>query len=227
LLDVKLFRNAPFAFSTLTALLNYSAVFGVSFIMSLYLQLIPGFRPEHAGFILLAQPVMMAGLSPVGGWLSDRVEPRIVASIGMALIATAIFSLSRLSADSAWWAIAGRLMLLGTGHAFFSSPNVNATVSSVAKRQYGVAAAILSTMRYTGQAISLAVATSILSTHLGGIVVSTQAGARVPVEPFMKGMRLALQILCGISATGIVTSLVRGTIRSAPEVKMETLKPPS
>lgn len=227
LLDVKLFRNAPFAFSTLTALLNYSSVFGVSFIMSLYLQFIPGFGAEQAGFILLAQPVMMAALSPVGGWLSDRVETRIVASIGMALVSTAIYSLSRLGAASEWWEIAARLMLLGTGHAFFSSPNVNATVSSVTKRQYGVAAAILSTMRFTGQAISIAIATSVLSAQLGRVVMSAHAGAQVPVEPFMKGMKIALEILCGICALGVVTSLVRGTVRNAAKVQTESLNPPS
>jgi hypothetical protein len=87
-------------------------------------------------------------------------------------------------------------------------------VSSVDKRHYGVAAAILSTMRFTGQAVSIAVATSILSAHLGGIAVSTAAAARVPVASFMAGMKIALEILGAICAMGIVTSLVRGTIRS-------------
>ncbi len=216
LLDLRLFKNSRFAFSTLTALLNYSSVFGVSFVMSLYLQLVPGFGAEQAGFILLAQPVMMAAFSPVGGWLSDRVEPRIVASAGMAIVATAIYALSRLGVVSEWWDIAVRLMVLGTGHAFFSPPNANATMSSVERRQYGVAAAILSTMRFTGQAISIAIATSVLSAQLGGAVVSAELGRQVPVEALMKGMRIALQILSGICAVGVVTSLVRGRIRSAP-----------
>jgi EmrB/QacA subfamily drug resistance transporter len=218
LLDLKLFRNTPFAFSTLTALLNYSSVFGVSFIMSLYLQLITGFSAEQAGLILLVQPVIMAGFSPVGGWLSDRVEPRIVASAGMAIVSASIFALSLLGATSQWWDIAVRLMLLGTGHAFFSSPNTNATMSSVERRQYGVAAAVLSTMRFTGQAISLAVATSVLSAKLGSIVVSGRSGTQVPVEAFLNGMKIALTILSGICAAGVFTSLIRGRIRSAPEV---------
>jgi EmrB/QacA subfamily drug resistance transporter len=217
LLDVRLFKNIPFAFSTVTALLNYSAVFGVSFVISLYLQLVSGFRPEEAGFILLAQPVMMAIVSPLSGRLSDKIQPRILSSIGMAVVATAIFSLSRLAADAPAAAIAARLMLLGVGHAFFSSPNVNATVSSVEKRQYGVAAAILSTMRFTGQAISIAVAASVLSAHLGGVAVSTAAGARIPVPAFMAGMKTALEILAAICATGIITSLVRGRIRRTAE----------
>jgi len=215
LLDVRLFQNVAFACSTLTALLNYSAVFGVSFIMSLYLQVVSGFRPEHAGFIMLAQPVTMAALSPLSGRLSDRIQPRILSSIGMALVATSIFSLSRLTAESGALSIAARLVLLGVGHAFFSSPNVNATVSSVEKRRYGVAAALLSTFRFTGQAISIAVSTSVLSAYVGGVAVSTVAASHIPIPAFMAGMKIALEILGAICAMGIVTSLVRGRIRTA------------
>lgn len=217
LLDIRLFKNTPFTFSTLTALLNYSSVFGVSFILSLYLQLVPGFSASEAGLIMLAQPVMMAAFSPVGGRLSDRVEPRIVSSIGMSIVAASIFSLSRLGAEAQWWEVAARLMILGLGHAFFSSPNTNAAMSSVDRKQYGIAAAILSTFRFTGQAVSLAVATSVLSAHLGGIAVSARSGARVPVQPFMTGMKSALTILAAICALGIFTSLIRGRIRESTQ----------
>jgi MFS family permease len=163
---------------------------------------------------MLTQPVMMALFSPLGGRLSDRIEPRIVSSIGMSIVAAAIFSLSLLDADSPWWDTALRLMILGLGYAFFSSPNTNAAMSSVERKQYGIAAAILSTMRFTGQAISLAVSTSVLSANLGGIAVSRGSGAKLPAEPFMRGMRTALTILAIICTAGIFTSLVRGRIRT-------------
>ena len=58
---MKLFtNNAVFAFSNLAALINYSATFAVTFLMSLYLQYIKGFTPQHAGLVLVAQPVVMA-----------------------------------------------------------------------------------------------------------------------------------------------------------------------
>ena len=213
LLDIRLFSNTTFAFSTLTALLNYSSVFGVSFILSLYLQLVTGFSASEAGLIMLVQPVLMAIFSPLGGWLSDRVEPRVVSSVAMGIVAAAVYSMAWLSATSQWWEIAVRLMVLGVGYAFFSSPNTNAAMSSVDRRQYGIAAAILSTMRFTGQAISLALATSVLSANLGAIVMSGRSGFQVPADAFMKGMRTALLILAGICVVGIFTSLVRGRIR--------------
>ena len=215
LIDLSLFKNTAFACTVLTSLLNYSSVFGVGFIMSLYLQLVPGFTASEAGLIMLTQPIMMALFSPLGGRLSDRVEPRIVSSIGMSIVALSIFSLALLDANSAWWDTALRLMVLGLGYAFFSSPNTNAAMSSVHRHQYGIAAAILSTMRFTGQAISLAVSTSVLSAHLGGVAVSRRAGAKLPADAFMSGMRVALTMLALICTAGIFTSLVRGKIHNA------------
>jgi len=179
---------------------------------------VPGFDAVQAGLIMLVQPIMMALFSPLGGRLSDRIEPRIVSSIGMSIVAASVFALSLLGAAALWWDIALRLMVLGIGYAFFSSPNTNATMSSVDRRQYGIAAAILSTLRFTGQAISLAIATSVLSANLGGITISGRSGAQIPVDGFMNGMRVALTILAGISVAGVFTSLIRGRIRNTPNV---------
>ena len=131
----------------------------------------------------------------------------------MSIVAASIFSLALLGASSPWWDTALRLTILGLGYAFFSSPNTNAAMSSVDRKQYGIAAAILSTMRFTGQAISLAISTSVLSAHLGGMTVSRGSGTKLPADAFMRGMRTALMILAAICGAGVFTSLVRGKIR--------------
>ena len=85
-LDVRLFRaNRVFAFSNAAALINYSATSAVAFLLSLYLQYVKGLPPQKAGLVLVAQPVVMALFSPLAGKASDRIEPRIVASVGMAI----------------------------------------------------------------------------------------------------------------------------------------------
>ena len=95
--DVSLFVvNKPFTFSSLAALLNYSTTFSVTFLMSLYLQYIKGLDPKTAGTILMAQPVMMAVLSPLTGKLSDRVEPRLLATAGMVITVIGVFLFSRI-----------------------------------------------------------------------------------------------------------------------------------
>ncbi|RLI23816.1 MFS transporter, partial [Candidatus Bathyarchaeota archaeon] len=88
ILNVSLFKNnLTFALSNLTALISYSATFAVSFILTLYLQYIKSFTPQDAGLILASQPIVQAVFSPLAGRLSDRMEPRVLASLGMALTA--------------------------------------------------------------------------------------------------------------------------------------------
>jgi len=68
ILEIRLFRrNITFAFSNLAALLNYAATFAVTYLLSLYLQYIKALTPQQAGFILIAQPVVQALLSPFAG----------------------------------------------------------------------------------------------------------------------------------------------------------------
>ena len=93
-IDVYLFRsNRTFVFSSLAALINYSATFAVAFLLSLYLQYIKGMTPQTAGIVLVSQPLIQAVFSPLAGKLSDKTEPGIIASSGMGLTALGLLLL--------------------------------------------------------------------------------------------------------------------------------------
>ncbi|MGD0092823.1 MAG: MFS transporter, partial [Planctomycetota bacterium] len=129
LLDLNLFRhNTVFAFSNLAALINYAATFAVGFLLSLYLQHIKGLAPRGAGMVLLAQPLVMAFFSPLAGRLSDRIQPRVVASLGMGLTACGLVALAFVAAATPLGYVAACLVVLGLGFAFFSAPNTNAVM---------------------------------------------------------------------------------------------------
>src|SRR3990172_5968818 len=167
-LDVNLLKgNAVFTFSNLAALINYSATFAVTFLLSLYLQYTKGLGPRDAGLILVSQPLVMAAFSPFAGRLSDRIEPRTVASLGMAFTVLGLVLLAFLGEGTTLGFIIATLVILGFGFALFSSPNTNAVMSSVDKRFYGVASGVLGTMRLTGQMLSMGVAMLIFSLYLG------------------------------------------------------------
>ncbi|MDD4335308.1 MAG: MFS transporter [Desulfotomaculaceae bacterium] len=217
LIDIKLFsRNVTFAMSNLAALINYSATFAVTFLLSLVLQVVIGYSSSAAGMILLAQPVMMALLSPFAGALSDRVQPRIVSSIGMGLSALGLFLLSFVVKETPVWLIVGNLMLLGTGFALFSSPNMNAIMGSVDKRFYGVASSTSGTMRLVGQAVSVAVATMIIGLYVG----SAQLGPAV-AEQLQKSSNVAFIIFAVTCVGGVFASLARGNMERGAEQARE------
>ena len=151
MLNVRIFKNnRGFTFSNLAALIHYSATFGITFLLSLYLQYTKDLGPQKAGAILLAQPLVMAIFSPFAGRLSDRIEPRIIATIGMSVTFLGLLIFSFLNQETSLIFIIINCILVGFGYALFSSPNMNSIMSCVEKRFYGIASAMVGTMRLIG-----------------------------------------------------------------------------
>lgn len=215
-LKVSIFRNnTVFTFSNLAALINYSATFAIGFLLSLYLQYVRGFDPQTAGLILVAQPVMQAIFSPAAGRLSDRIEPRIVASTGMGMCVIGLGALTFLSASTPLIYLIGCLVFLGLGFALFSSPNTNAVMSSVDKRDYGVASGMLGTMRLIGQMMSLGIAMLVFSIIMGRVMITPEQH-----ELLMSSITTAFIIFAILCVFGLVASMVRGNLReeTAPKI---------
>ena len=206
LLDMALFAgNRVFAFSNLAALINYAATFAVGFLLSLYLQSVRGLGAQAAGGLLAAQPLVMAALSPFAGRLSDRVDPRVVASSGMGLIAIGLGLLALVGPATPVAFLVACLVLLGAGFGLFSSPNTNAVMGSVEKRSYGVASATLATMRLVGQMLSMGIASLVLALFVGREAVGLEHAAR-----FVAGMRAAFVLFALLCVAGVFASLARG-----------------
>lgn len=210
ILNTRLFSHNPtFAFSNLAALINYSATFAVGFLLSLHLQVVVGYDSQTTGLILLSQPVIMTLLSPLAGSLSDRIQPRLVASWGMGLTALGLLVFSFLNTETSTGLIMANLMLMGVGFALFASPNTNAALGSVEKRFYGVASSTLGTMRLTGQACSMALVTMIISFFFGNVRLSPEYA-----ELLVKSTRTSFGLFALLCIGGIFASLARGNVGS-------------
>ncbi len=206
LLNVNLFKTSrAFTLSNLAALIHYSATFGLTFLLSLYLQYNKGMTPREAGAVLIAQPLMMAVFSPLVGRLSEKIEPAVLASSGMALTGVGLVFFIPLTASTPTVYIIANLLMIGFGFALFSSPNINAVMSSVESRYYGVASGVLSTMRIVGQALSMGISSMIIALYVGRQkITSSNYG------DFLCGMKAAFIIFAGLCAAGIFCSLARG-----------------
>jgi EmrB/QacA subfamily drug resistance transporter len=207
--EVKLFiENRTFAFSCLAALINYSATFAVTFLLSLYLQYIKGLAPQIAGVVLISQPIMMAIFSPLAGRLSDQIEPRVIASTGMALTTVGLILLSFVGNNTVLVFIVISLMILGFGFALFSSPNMNAIMSSVDKRFYGIASGSVGTMRLLGQMLSMGIATLIFAQFIGKAQITPEY-----YPALIQSVKVALMVFAGLCGVGIYFSMYRGRLR--------------
>ena len=218
--DMQLFAgNRTFAFSSLAALLNYSTTFAVTFLLCLYLQYIKGMPPQTAGTVLMAQPIMMALLSPVAGRLSDRIEPRLIATAGMGTTVIGVALLTTLDGERSVALIVANLILLGIGFALFSSPNMSAIMGAVEKRHYGLASGAVATMRLLGQMFSMAVATVVLA-----LIIGRQAITPANYDLFLRSIHTVFFISAVLCFCGVYFSWFRGTVH-APDGSNTTPTP--
>jgi EmrB/QacA subfamily drug resistance transporter len=223
-LDLSLFtRNRLFAAANTTALLIYIAVNGVTLMISIYLQNIQGLDAQTAGFYLIAQSAAMASLSPLSGWLSDRLGSRLLSSLGMFLVTLGLYFFSQLNAASSALEVISRLTLVGVGFGLFSSPNTSAVMGSVKPMKLGVAAGTLATMRFMGQSLGLALLGTVMAAALPpkallAIFTGLSMQNSVATNEFVQGMSNFFLIASAIGALGTLTSIARG--REKPDMNM-------
>lgn len=203
-------NNRLVTFSSLAALINYSATYAVSFLLSLYLQYVKGFQPQTAGLILAVQPALQAFLSPLAGRLSDRVDPQKVSSYGMILTTAGLSLFVSLSEKTPIGLVIAALIILGFGFALFSSPNTNAVMGSVDKKYYGAASAALGLSRTVGQTLSMGITTVVLAIIMGKVSIDRQN-----LPAFIHSVHIIFVVVSVLCFLGIFASLARGKNKTA------------
>jgi len=203
--NIRIFlENRVFKLSSFSALINYSATFAISFMLSLYLQYVRGLSPRDAGLILIMQSITQAIVSLRSGRLSDKMSATLLATLGMAIIFVGLICLCFITETTGLYFIIGILILLGLGFGIFSSPNMNIIMSSVDKKYYSMASATTGTMRLTGQAISMGIAMMAISLTVGNVQISPAVHSEL-----IHSMRITFIICSVLSLIGVYASSVR------------------
>jgi EmrB/QacA subfamily drug resistance transporter len=227
LLDLDLlFHNRLFAAANTASLLNYMALGANGILTAVYLEVVQGRSASLTGWLMLAQPVMMAALSPLTGRLSDKVGSRVLASSGMVIIAAGMLLLATLPTTSSLARVIVSLAMVGLGMAAFSAPNISAIMGSVEKRQLSIASAFTGTTRAAGQALSIAVLGGIAASSLGvlgGRLLLThgasttgeggsgaRAAATYVLHEYAHGYHYAMLTGACLALVGALASLTRG-----------------
>jgi EmrB/QacA subfamily drug resistance transporter len=214
-----LLHNRLFASANLAALLNYMALYAISMLTAVWLEVVQGRSAGLTGWLMLGQPAVQAALSPLSGRLSDRVGSRLLSTSGMVLTGAGMALLAAMPTAASMPRVVGSLAAVGVGLAAFSAPNTSAIMGSVDRRQLGVASAFLGTMRVTGMALSVALLGGIAASKLGrlggrylymhGHNVGSHALAQVAAGHYASGYRLAMLVGAGFALVGAVASLTR------------------
>ncbi|TVL94148.1 MFS transporter [Streptomyces sp. SAJ15] len=131
------------------------------YVVALKLQEDSGLSATSTGLTVLAFPLAMALLGPLGGRLADRYGPRPVAVVGAVVTASGLTLLALRSGDG--WTqgdIAWRLAVAGAGTGLYGGPTQTLVMSAAPPGAMGIAGSLAQLSRSLGFALGPALASA-------------------------------------------------------------------
>ncbi len=197
--NVKLFKNYPFTLYNFAGLCGYLAVMALVTIFNYHFQIVRGWDPQITGLIMLISPVVMTITAPNAGRLSDKYHPQKIAAVGMTITVFAFVILVFMEKNTPLYIIVIAMVLQAVGMGLFSSPNMNAIMSSVDNKYAAHASASQLTMRAIGQTLSLSLMTLVFGVIMGSLDLTSNNYALIVKSS---------QLVCLICAVGCVIAIV-------------------
>jgi EmrB/QacA subfamily drug resistance transporter len=206
-----LFKIRMFLFSALSLLVLALVTSVLTFLLPFYIQDVLHYSPSFMGLLFLSAPILTIGLAPVSGRLTDRVGPRIPASIGLLATIIGFVVGILLRVDSHWMLPMLLLICTGVGQGFFNTANQTAIIASVPREYRGFATGLVQMMFGLGSLLGISLAGVLLTAlfrHYSGIPDATPSPA-VP-GPFVAAMRTTYALCLILMALALIASLLRG-----------------
>lgn len=120
MLDLRLFRNVPFAAASVVSFIMGAGLFGSTYLVPLFVQTIQGFTPTQAGLLLMPSGFVLVLVFPLAGRLSDKVPAALLIGAGMAIFAWSSWLSSVVEINTSFWTLAWWTILsrIGLGFVF-------------------------------------------------------------------------------------------------------------
>ena len=206
-LDLRLLRNREFAIGNAGMFIMSVGSTGVRLALPFFVQSVLGYSVTELGLMLMAQSAANSVVAPLSGWLTDWLGPRWLTSLGMALGALALILLGTLGTGVTYSAVVLRLVLLGVGLGFFSTPNNVAVMGSVRPDRFGTASGFMGTMRHLGTTLGLAAIGAVFSDRTAyHASLGNSAGETTGLAG---GFQDVLWLVAGLYVLGSALCLVR------------------
>ncbi|MEV0320004.1 MFS transporter [Streptomyces sp. NPDC050658] len=207
ILPMRLFRSRAFSGINAASLLMFLGMFGSIFLLSQYMQGVLGYSPTEAGLRMLPWTAMPMLVSPLAGYLSDRIGGRPVVAAGLFLQALGLaWYASVVAPDATYAAQLPALIVSGIGMSLFFAPASNLVMSGVRPHEQGIASGANNALREVGGALGIAVMSSIFS---------AQGGYGTP-QTFVDGLEPALWAGAAVVALAAVAALCMPSRRATP-----------
>jgi EmrB/QacA subfamily drug resistance transporter len=209
-LDLALFANRTFSSALGAVTAAFFAMFGVSYLLSQYIQFVQGADPFGVGIRFL--PLAMGSLvsSNVAARLTERFGLRTIMLSGMGLITGGLVTLATLTVDSGFLTVGIAFALIGSGMGVAVAPASNAIVGTLSADKVGAGSGLRSMVQLLGGSFGVAIVGSLATTAYRSDIHTALAG---PLRRVPAGARQAIANQIG-DAVGVAGRLPHGLGRA-------------
>ncbi|MFP3203111.1 MAG: MFS transporter [Sulfolobus sp.] len=225
IIDLRVFKgNRVFTYSLLASFLQTTGYLATAFIIIMYLQGIRGLTPLQASLLLVPGYVIASLVAPFTGKLSDRIGSRIPATIGLALMITAILVYLQLTTTSPLYVVIIASIIGGLGSSLFFPANNSAIMANAPRGFYGGASGLARTLSNIGTLLSYVIAISVASITVPRYVafevfLGTTNLIGGVASSFLDGLKSAFYVSLVILSIALTLSALRGKEYRTQEVK--------
>ncbi|MCL5028075.1 MAG: DHA2 family efflux MFS transporter permease subunit [Bacteroidetes bacterium] len=163
LIDLSLLKNFNFAMANIVLFIFGMGMFGSTFLLPLYLQNGLGYTAFQAGSLFLPIGIIMAIMAPIAGTFSDKMNPKIIALIGIMLLASSLFVNRYLSLFSETSSIMISLYLRGLGMGLIFTPLSAMALSEIPRERMAQASGLFNVLRQIGGSFGVALMGTLLT----------------------------------------------------------------
>ncbi|HEY6199707.1 MAG TPA: MFS transporter [Candidatus Binatia bacterium] len=213
--DLSLFKTRMFTMSAISLLIVATCYALCSFLLPFYMQEVLGLSPSTIGILFMAPAVLTLSFAPVSGYLSDRVGPRLPASLGIAFLCVSFLLGGFLQVNSHWLLPTVIVALGGITNGLFNPANSVSMISMMPREHRGFATSVNHVVFGIGNVLGIALGGALMTLGFESHTGTSGAGPTTEnAAAFVAALNATLLAGLAASGLGIFTSAMRGEKRT-------------
>jgi EmrB/QacA subfamily drug resistance transporter len=227
LLDIRLFRLRGFSAAAATNLVLGMALFGVALLLPLYFEIVRGRSPLQTGLLLIPQGLGAALAMPAAGALTDRLGARPVVTGGAIIALAGTAAYTQIAAGTAYWYLAGALLLIGAGLGSTITPSMAAAFQAIDRAAIPAATSMINTIQRVAGSLGTALLAVIMQRAMtaaipgfhGGINQAAAAAAADPdraLPSLAHAFGVTFWVAVALTAASLIPALLLPSRHPAP-----------
>jgi DHA2 family multidrug resistance protein len=166
LIELNLLKNFNFGVTNAILFIFGLGMFGSTFLLPLYLQDSLGYTALQAGAVFLPVGILQAFTAPISGIVSDRINPKIPAVLGLILLAWSLYMNGSLSLYSMHRDIMLPLIIRGLAMGMLFTPLTTLALSEIPKHKIAQASGLFNVLRQLGGSFGVALMGTLLTRRM-------------------------------------------------------------